>query len=143
MERAAAVEVPDGSPGGVSGIGSGAGAARLAVGRYGERVAAEHLQAAGLVVLDRNWRCRWGELDLVARDGEVLVGVEVRTRRSLAAGTPLESVTPRKVARLRRLLGLWRQEHPVRPAGLRLDVVAVVLPRSGAARVQHLRGVGA
>jgi len=143
VERAAAVEVPGSRPGGGSTSGSGAGAARLAVGRYGERLAAEHLQAAGMVVLDRNWRCRWGELDLVARDGDVLVGVEVRTRRSLAAGTPLESVTPRKVARLRRLLGLWRQEHPVRPAGLRLDVVAVVLPRRGAARVQHLRGVGA
>lgn len=133
MERAAAV---------APGSGTSAGSARQAVGRYGEQVAAAHLKAAGLVVLDRNWRCRWGELDLVARDGDVLVGVEVRTRRSLAAGTPLESVTPVKVARLRRLLGLWRQEHPVRPAGLRLDVVAVVLPRSGAARVQHVRGIG-
>lgn len=143
MESAAAVEAPGTSPGGGSGGGSGGGAARLAVGRYGERVAAEHLRAAGMVVLDRNWRCRWGELDLVVRDGDVLVGVEVRTRRSLAAGTPLESVTPRKVARLRRLLGLWCQEHPVRAAGLRLDVVAVVLPRRGAARVEHVRGVGA
>ncbi len=118
------------------------GPARRAVGRYGERLAAEHLRAAGMAVLDTGWRCRWGELDLVVRDGDVLVGVEVRTRRSLSAGTPLESVTPAKVARLRRLLGLWLAEHPVRPAGLRLDVVAVVLPRSGAAQLQHVRGVG-
>ena len=119
-----------------------AGAARQAVGRYGEQVAAAHLQQAGLVVLDRNWRCRWGELDLVVREGSCLVGVEVKTRRSLACGSPLEAITPVKVARLRRLLGLWVDEHGVRPAGLRLDAVAVLRPPSGPALVEHVRGIG-
>ncbi|SDQ76124.1 YraN family protein [Quadrisphaera sp. DSM 44207] len=117
-------------------------APRAAVGRYGERVAAEHLRGAGLVVLDRNWRCRWGELDLVARDGDCLVGVEVKTRRSTACGSPLEAITPAKVARLRRLLGAWLAEHPVRPAALRLDAVAVLRPPSGPALVEHVRGIG-
>jgi putative endonuclease len=113
-----------------------------AVGRYGERVAAAHLQEAGLVVLDRNWRCRWGELDLVVRDGQCLVGVEVKTRRSGASGSPLEAITPAKVARLRRLLGAWLAEHDVRPAQLRLDAVAVLRPPTGPAVVEHLRGIG-
>lgn len=120
----------------------GRSGARLAVGRYGERVAAEHLRAAGLVVLDRNWRCRWGELDLVVRDGDCLVGVEVKTRRSLAAGSPLAAITPTKVARLRRLLGCWLDEHPVRARELRLDAVAVLRPPSGPAVVEHVRGIG-
>ncbi|WP_255472384.1 YraN family protein [Quadrisphaera setariae] len=116
---------------------------RREVGAHGERVAEAHLVAAGAEVLDRNWRCRWGELDLVVRDGDALVGVEVRTRRTTAAGTPLESVTPLKVARLRRLLGLWCADHPARArAGrLRLDVVGVLLDAGGRASVQHVRGV--
>ena len=119
-----------------------AGAAGRAVGRYGEQVAAAHLQQAGLVVLDRNWRCRWGELDLVVRDGTALVGVEVKTRRSVVCGSPLEAITPAKVARLRRLLGLWVDERGIRPSALRLDAVAVLRPPSGPALVEHLRGIG-
>ncbi|MGQ7295502.1 YraN family protein [Quadrisphaera sp. KR29] len=133
-----------GTAGGVRAGGVGA-LTRREVGQRGERLAEEHLVAAGAEVLDRNWRCRWGELDLVVREGDALVGVEVRTRRTTAAGTPLESVTPLKVARLRRLLGAWCAEHPgrVRSAALRLDVVAVLLARGGEVRVQHVRGVGA
>ncbi|TNM62479.1 YraN family protein [Streptomyces sp. NP160] len=118
---------------------------RREVGERGERLAEAHLVAGGAQVLDRNWRCRWGELDLVVRDGDALVGVEVRTRRTTASGTPLESVTPLKVARLRRLLGLWCAEHPgrARTGELRLDVVGVLLDRAGGAEVQHVRGVGA
>lgn len=118
-------------------------AVRSAVGRYGERVAVDHLERAGFVVLDRNWRCRWGELDVVARDGRSVVAVEVKTRRSLAAGHPLEAVTPAKVARLRRLLGAWLEEHAeLRWAEIRLDVVSVLRPPRGPAEVEHVRGVG-
>ncbi|GAB2697918.1 YraN family protein [Thalassiella azotivora] len=112
-----------------------------AVGRYGEKVAVDHLERAGMVVLGRNWRCRDGELDVVARDGDTVVGVEVKTRRSLAFGHPVEALTDAKVARLRRLLARWVSEHDVRPDLLRVDVVAVVRPRSGPAQVVHLRGV--
>ncbi len=66
--------------------------AKDAVGQYGERVAAQHLIDSGLEILDRNWRCRDGELDIVARDGDVIVFCEVKTRSSTAYGDPAEAV---------------------------------------------------
>ncbi len=112
------------------------------VGRYGERLAARRLGEAGMTVLQTNWRCRAGEIDIVARDGDCLVVCEVKTRRSTRAGSPVEAVTPAKVARLRRLAGEWLQAHPgLRLPRVRLDVVAVTLPVRGAAHVEHLRGV--
>ena len=87
-----------------------AGGARVAVpadrsvlGASGEDLACAHLVRRGMVVLDRNWRCPHGEIDVVARDGDVLVVCEVKTRRSLTHGDPVEAVTAAKVARLRRL----------------------------------------
>jgi len=115
--------------------------AKDAVGRYGEDVAERHLLAAGWRVLDRNWRCRDGELDLVGMDGDELVVVEVKTRRSAAYGSPAEAVTRLKLARVRRLAAQWLAAHDVRAASVRVDVIAVVLPRSGAAVVDHLVGV--
>lgn len=116
--------------------------AKDAVGAYGERVAERFLVEAGLVVLDRNWRCPSGEIDIVARDGQCLVVCEVKTRSSAAYGHPLEAVTWRKAARLRRLAWLWVDEHGVRPREVRIDVVAVLRSGSGAATVEHLRAVG-
>jgi putative endonuclease len=112
-----------------------------AVGRYGERVAVDRLERSGFLVLDRNWRCRYGELDVVALDGDCLVAVEVKTRRSLACGHPFEAVTPVKAARLRRLVARWLAEHDQHYPSVRVDVVAVLRPRSGPAVVEHLRGV--
>jgi putative endonuclease len=115
---------------------------RMATGGYGEAYAARYLTRIGMVVLDRNWRCELGELDLVLRDGRVLVFCEVKTRASAAFGSPLESVTPAKVARLRRLAARWVAEHQVRVSDVRLDVVGVQLDRGGDHRVEHVRGVG-
>jgi len=115
---------------------------RMATGGYGEACAARYLVENGMVVLDRNWRCELGELDLVLRDGRVLVFCEVKTRASAAFGSPLESVTPAKVARLRRLAARWVAEHGLRVAEIRLDVVGVQLDRSSEERVQHVRGIG-
>lgn len=112
-----------------------------AVGRYGERVAVAHLERAGMVVIDRNWRCRLGELDVVAMDGGCLVAVEVKTRRSTAFGHPLEAVTYAKMARLRRLVGQWLADHDVQVEAVRIDVVAVLRPPSGPALVDHRRSV--
>ncbi len=99
---------------------------RLDTGSAGEELAARHLALRGCEILDRNVRCRGGELDLVALDGESLVFVEVRTRRNRAAGSALESVTPRKQSRVVRAARLWLARHP-REAGrpVRFDVVAV------------------
>ena len=116
--------------------------ARRALGRYGERVAARFLDEAGMEILDRNWRCRDGELDLVAPDGSCLVVCEVKTRRSTGFGGPVAAVTPTKARRLRRLTGLWIEHHPgTGTTDVRIDVLAILSPPSGAARVEHLVGV--
>ena len=112
-----------------------------ALGAYGERVAARYLTQEGLVVLDRNWRCDAGEIDLVLRDGDVLVVCEVKTRASDVCGTPHEAVTADKLERLKRLVLLWAETHQVRPAEVRIDLVAVQAPPRGAALVEHVPGL--
>jgi putative endonuclease len=113
-----------------------------ALGVYGESLAARHLVERGMVLLDRNWRCDEGELDLVMRDGPALVGCEVKTRTSLAHGSPHEAVTDAKLARLRALVQRWMREHDVHPPETRVDLVAVLQPRRGRALVEHVRGIG-
>ena len=110
-------------------------------GKYGERVAAQHLEAAGFEVLDRNWRCPQGELDIVARDGAALVFVEVKTRSSTKFGEPAEAVDRNKVRRLHVLAAAWlAANRPPYYADMRFDVLSVLTPRSGPAQVTHLRG---
>jgi putative endonuclease len=111
------------------------------LGRYGETVALRHLLADGLVLVDRNWTCPSGELDLVLRDGDVLVVCEVKTRSSVAFGHPLEAVGDDKLGRIRRLADLWVEAHGVRPGGVRIDLVGVLRPRRGPAVVEHVAGV--
>ncbi len=117
-------------------------ASRQALGAYGERVAEEHLVAQGMVLLDRNWRCGAGEIDLVLRDGAALVVCEVKTRTSTVNGTPHEAITDVKLDRLQRLGVLWAAAHGVRPQETRVDLVAVMRPRRGPAEVDHVRGIG-
>jgi len=112
------------------------------LGRFGEAYAARHLVERGMVVLDRNWRCEAGEIDLVLRDGRVLVVCEVKTRSSTAFGSPLEGVTARKAERLRRLAARWLAEHPLHPEEVRIDVVGVLAAAGGRPVVEHLRGIG-
>ena len=112
-----------------------------AVGAYGERVAEEHLRGQGMVILDRNWRCPAGELDIVAREGDVLVFCEVKTRRGTGFGHPLEAVTARKAARLRRLAAAWTSDSGLHLPDVRIDLVGVLRPTRGPAVVEHVRGV--
>ncbi|MGH3329973.1 MAG: YraN family protein [Nocardioidaceae bacterium] len=114
---------------------------RSALGTYGEALAARHLVEQGMVLLDRNWRCSMGEIDLVLREGRVLVVCEVKTRSSLAFGAPLEGVTEQKAARLRRLAARWLAEHAIRPDDVRIDLVGILVPREGAVEIEHVRGV--
>jgi putative endonuclease len=115
--------------------------AKDVLGRDGEQAAVTYLEGCGFRILDRNWRCADGEIDIVALDGDCLVVCEVKTRRSLSAGTPLEAVTPAKVARLRRLAAAWLYEDGGSYHDVRIDVVGVVVPPRGRPRVEHLRGV--
>ncbi|MEU6321493.1 YraN family protein [Streptomyces sp. NPDC047009] len=130
-------------------VGAGGGAdmnthqSRSALGRYGEELAARRLTAAGMTVLERNWRSgRSGEIDIVARHGDVLVVCEVKTRRGGRFEHPMAAVTPVKAQRLRDLAERWIQMHGgAPPGGVRIDVVGVVLPERGAPVVEHVRGV--
>lgn len=118
-------------------------AQRSAMGRYGEDLAARRLADAGMTVLERNWRAgRTGEIDIVARDGDVLVVCEVKTRRAGIFQHPMAAVTPTKAQRLRGLAERWAQEHGgAPPGGVRIDLVGVALPDRGAPVVEHARGV--
>lgn len=121
--------------------GSAAAATKRALGAYGESLAARHLVDQGMVLLDRNWRCPAGEIDLVLRDGGVLVVCEVKTRSSLACGTPHEAVTAAKVARMQELARRWQEDHDVEAPDVRLDMVCVLRPRRGPSTVEHVRGI--
>lgn len=133
---------------GAAGGAAGPARAREALGRYGEDLAARRLREMGMAVLERNWRCAEGEIDLIARDGDAIVICEVKTRRAGPFQHPMESLPPAKTARLRRLAARWLSESWLarygRPpvGGVRLDLVGIVLPHRGAPVVQHVRGVG-
>lgn len=113
---------------------------RGTLGRWGEQVAARFLVDGGWQIVDRNWRCRYGEIDLIVHDpyAGVLAFVEVKTRRSDAFGGPLAAIDHRKAARLRRLAGQWLQEHPHRAAQVRVDVIAVWYRADQVPLVQHV-----
>ncbi|MFD8597757.1 YraN family protein [Kitasatospora sp. NPDC059646] len=140
------------------------------LGRYGEEVAARRLTEGGLCILERNWRCAEGELDIVALDGDTLAVCEVKTRSERGFQQPSEAIDHVKADRLRHLAERWMAERwpvhfsrlvlaaaragggappdesavggpaPPPPGGVRIDLVAVVNPLKGAAAVEHLRG---
>jgi putative endonuclease len=119
--------------------------AKDAIGRYGEDVAARHLADAGLTILERNWRCRGGELDIIAVERGVLVFCEVKTTSSTRFGVPAEAVVGAKALRVRRLAMAWLSARRETGNGdfwpdMRFDVVSVLRQRQGAAIVEHLRG---
>ena len=110
------------------------------LGSRGESIAATYLTDAGLRVLDRNWRCRDGELDIVARDGAAIVFCEVKTRRATGFGHPVEAVPAAKQRRLRTLAQRWLAAHDQHAPDLRFDVVGVLVRPAGPPVVTHLRG---
>ncbi|MCP4427007.1 MAG: YraN family protein [Chloroflexi bacterium] len=103
---------------------------RKKLGQWGESVAAHHLEAQGYEIIARNWRCRQGEIDLVAQAGDELVFVEVKTRRGRAMGTPEEGLTPHKSRKLLQLGQLYVAENEL-DVDWRIDLVAVELDKSG------------
>jgi putative endonuclease len=113
---------------------------RRELGRRGEALACARLEATGLRVVARNWRCREGELDLVAAGPGMLVFCEVKTRRGDGYGTPAAAVTRAKQARLRRLAAAYLSATAAPACRVRFDVVTVTWPRGGPAAVDHLEG---
>jgi putative endonuclease len=112
------------------------------LGQRGEAIAARHLTGLGMEVIDRNWRCDAGEIDLVLRDGGVLVVCEVKTRTSIAYGTPLEAIDQRKLDRLRRLAARWLRAHDCHPDDVRIDMVGVLAPPGLPVEIEHVEGAG-
>ena len=110
----------------------------LELGRRGEDLAAAYLKRLKFRVLERNYRVRLGEIDIVARDRETLVFVEVKTRRSDVYALPTDSVGSPKQRKLRRVAELYLAEHDVRDCEVRFDVVSIV-EESGKPRIEHIR----
>ncbi|HWI30978.1 MAG TPA: YraN family protein [Microbacterium sp.] len=110
------------------------------LGRAGEERAARYLAGERYEVVDRNWRCAIGELDIVAVRGAEVVVVEVKTRRGEGFGHPLEAIDSRKRARLWRLAMAWASAHPetARGRGMRLDAIAITGPDPAVAALEHL-----
>lgn len=114
------------------------------LGRRGEELAARYLTGCGYRILDRNWRCGEGELDIIAARGDEIAVVEVKTRSGTAFGHPLEAITAAKSARLRRLAARWAEEVPHPHALVRIDAIAVLAPPhvpDAEVLIEHLRGV--
>jgi len=114
----------------------------LALGRYGEELAARYLRERGLRVLERNWRCTEGEIDIVALDGDWLVVCEVKTRAGTGVGDPVEAVTWEKAMRLRRLSAAYLRTRTRPVAGVRVDVIGVLARRGRPPVVRHVEAVG-
>ena len=116
-------------------------ARKQALGRFGERVAARYLRNLGMAILETNWTCKYGEVDIVARDGATLVICEVKTRTGASHGTGLEAITGQKATRLRRLAAYWLEVHSVQPEAVRIEVVSVLVPPRGAPQIERVVGV--
>lgn len=116
---------------------------RAQIGALGEELAAAHLEAAGLCIVARNWRCRYGEIDLIATEKHsgAVVFVEVKTRTGDGFGGIEQAVTAQKVRRLRRLAGLWLAGQDVAWSAVRIDVIGVRIGRTRTPEISHLRGV--
>lgn len=117
---------------------------RAQLGALGEQLAVDHLTGLGLRILNRNWRCRYGELDVIACDAatRTVVFVEVKTRTGDGYGGLAHAVTEWKVRRLRRLAGLWLAAQDERWAAVRIDVIGVRIGRRRTPELTHLKGIG-
>ncbi|RLP75039.1 YraN family protein [Mycetocola tolaasinivorans] len=112
------------------------------VGRDGENLAVEYLSAHGFEIVERNWRCIAGEVDIIARDGTtgVIAMVEVKTRRGLLAGHPFEAITAKKLARMNAVGVHWREQAGLHER-VQLDVIGIILRGAGPAEIEHLRDI--
>lgn len=108
------------------------------VGAEGEELAAAFLKRAGYRIVERNFRCKGGEADIVARDGKTLVFVEVKTRRSMTYGPPQLAVTSFKQRQISKAALTWLAKNRLQDAPARFDVVAVMLHADGTHRIEHI-----
>jgi len=112
---------------------------RISLGSQGEELAAGHLRKLGYRILCRNYRCRQGEIDIVAEEGAVLVFVEVKARGGASFGDPLEAVTPRKRGQIARAAMRYLAENDGHDRPARFDVVGVMIQEDGTFTLQLVR----
>lgn len=113
---------------------------RHVLGLYGEKLAGNYLQSIGYEILERNWRCNFGEIDLIARDKARYVFVEVKTRNGSGYGHPLEAITDAKLSRLRKLVSEWCRARQLSGIDVRIDAVSVLVEK-GRVQLEHLKQV--
>jgi putative endonuclease len=113
---------------------------RHVLGIYGERLAGNYLESIGYEILERNWRCSLGEIDLIAKDKSRFVFVEVKTRNGSGFGHPLEAITELKLNRLRKLVSEWCRSRQLSGIDVRIDAVSVLVEK-GRVQVEHLKQV--
>ncbi|MEX2028816.1 MAG: YraN family protein [Candidatus Curtissbacteria bacterium] len=111
------------------------------LGQIGEDLAAAFLKKQKYKIIDRNFRIRGGEIDIIALDGKTLVYIEVKTRTSHRFGTPAQSVTPAKISFLIRAAKFYRNSHQNLPEGERIDVVTVDFSNSTRPKIEHIPNV--
>lgn len=110
------------------------------VGKYGEDRASEFLERLGYQLIDRNWRCEVGEIDIVAKDSDCLVFAEVKTRTRVGFGHPFEAITSAKMKKMRQLVGEWCRAHQISSVQVRLDAISVLISQ-GRIHIEHLKQV--
>ncbi len=113
--------------------------AERTTGQRGEDAAATYLERAGFTIVERNWRSKAGEIDIVALDGETLVLCEVKTRRTVSKGSPEDAVTPTKQRRITRLAEAYLQQAGIEPVAVRFDVVSILVLAEDRALLRHHR----
>jgi putative endonuclease len=115
---------------------------RRSLGRVGESIAGTFLNNKGYIILERNWRTPYGEIDMVARQSESIVFVEVKTRSSKSLGPPEISITPRKAEHMRSSAEYYIQQHPETNADWRIDLITIQLqPDDSPAIIDHFENV--
>ncbi|MBT1017673.1 YraN family protein [Canibacter sp. lx-72] len=111
------------------------------MGRLGESAVVAYCESKGWRILARNWRVLQGELDIIVQDADCVAAVEVKTRRGMAYGSPFEAITPLKMQRLRKLLGIWASIHSFSVTRLRVDAASVLVNHDDTLKIDYLQGV--
>ncbi|PIF02408.1 MAG: YraN family protein [Propionibacterium sp.] len=114
----------------------------LILGETGEDIAAQYLANQGYEILQRNWRCKIGEIDIIALDGDEVVFVEVKCRSGKGFGDPLEAITYAKMAKIRQLAAIWLRECDIYIPSARIDGIGVLKIRGSSPRITHIARIG-
>lgn len=111
---------------------------KKSLGEYGEKLAAQYLEQQSYVIADRNWRCRYGEVDIVARLEHVWAFIEVKTRRSANTESAFTGITSQKQQKFIKTVQMYLSEHDLQDITWRIDAIAIAIPRSGTPVIEHV-----